>query len=133
MMNRIIAAALALLTYGAYYTNNANAQPKPKALTGVMVLTVDGRTVTLTDGEKTEIAQRVPAVKAALPPADQGSVDWQAALTADQRTIVGADAPEAWTPQALAARWRTGGAPLPRVQAAAQLEISLVAQAFLAR
>jgi hypothetical protein len=120
-----IAAAFALAP--------VHAQVRPKALTGAIVVTVDGKTVTLTDAEKTELAQRVPSVKAALPSGDQPSVDWAAALTADQRTIVGSDGPEAWTPEALIARWRAGGAPLPRAQAAAQLEIAVIAQKFLAR
>jgi hypothetical protein len=110
-----------------------HAQVRPKALTGAIVVTVDGKTVTLTDAEKTELAQRVAAIKAALPSGDQPSVDWNAALTADQRAIVGSDLPDAWTPEALVARWRSGGAPLPRAQAAAQLEVALIAQKFLAR
>lgn len=122
-----------IFTIVAAFPIALQAQIRAKALTGAIVVTVDGKTVTLTDAEKTELAQRVAAVKAALPSGDQPSVDWAAALTADQRTIVGEDLPTAWTPEALAARWRGGGAPLPRAQAAAQLEIALVAQKFLAR
>jgi hypothetical protein len=110
-----------------------HAQVRAKALTGVITVTVDGKTVTLTDAEKTELAQRVAAVKAALPTGDQPSVDWHAALTADQRAIVGTDGPDAWTPAELVARWRAGGTALTRAQAAAQLEVALIAQKFLAR
>lgn len=112
----------------------AAAQGRPKALTGVMTVTVNGLAVTLTDAEKTEIAQRVPAVAAALPPGDQASVSWQAALTAEQRAIVDTDPPEQWTPEVLAARWKAGGAvSMSRSRAAQELEIAIVAQRFLAR
>ena len=133
MLKRYALSPLFVLALLAATLGAAFAQVKPKTLTGIVTVIVDGKTVDLTDAQKAELARRVPAVKEALPVADQGSVDWQAALTADQRAIVGADLPEAWLPAALAARWRTGGAPLPRATAAAQLEIALVAQQFLAR
>lgn len=133
MRNLLIAlSALAAVVMFALFAP-AHAQVKPKTLTGVIVLTVDGKTVTLTDADKSEIAQRVAAVKAALPTSDQPAVDWQAALTVPQRAIAGTDPPEAWTPAALLAAWKAGSGPIPRAQAVAQLEIALVAQRFLAR
>lgn len=131
-MRKIVVSLLVCLFAGTAL-GTALGQVTPKALTGVMVVTVDGRTVPLTDGEKTEIAQRIPAIKAALPPVDQTSVDWQAALSASQRALVGADSPEQWTPEALLARLRSGSGNISRTTAITQLEVALVAQKFLAR
>lgn len=124
-------ALLALMCLGV--DAHARAQVRPKALTGAIVVTVDGKAVTLTDSEKTELAQRVLAVKVALPTADQTAVDWSAALTADQRAIVGTGTPEQWTPETLVTRWKAGGPLFSPASAAAQLEIALIAQKFLAR
>jgi hypothetical protein len=130
---RFFSLSLVLACLAAVALGPVQAQVRTKALTGVITVTVDGRAVALTDAEKTELAQRVPAVKAALPVADQPAVDWQAALTADQRAIVGDSAPTVWAPEALISRWKVGGEPLPRAEAAAQLEIAVIAQKFLAR
>lgn len=102
-----------------------------KSVNAPMTLTVDGRAVPLTGEERAAIAKAVPAIRAALPPADQAVVDFSAALTADQRAVVGADTAEQWTPTALITRWRSGGAPIPRATAARDLEIALVAQSLV--
>lgn len=140
-MNKTVAiAAASLLAVGVPLAvslmdgPDAAAQVRPLALEGDIVMTVDGKAVALTDADKAEIAQRVQAVKDALPPADQASVDWQAALTAEQRVIVGSNGPEQWTPSALVARWKTSrGTATTLGSAAAELEIALIAEQFLAR
>lgn len=114
--------------------SEAVAQVKPLALEGAIVMTVDGRPVALTDANKADIAQRIDAVKDALPAADRASVEWGAALTTDQRAIVGEETPEQWTPQAVLDRWKSSrGTAISQGDAAAQLEIALISQKFLAR
>lgn len=127
----LLAAAPLLLTLDG---SDAIAQVRPLALEGAIVMTVDGRQVDLTEADKAEIAQRITAVKEALPAADRASVEWGAALNADQRVIVGEDVPEQWTTQALLDRWKNSrGTTITHANAAAQLEIALIAQKFLAR
>ena len=107
-----------------------------KALTGQIVVTVDGVTVALTDEQKREMATKFEAVKDALPEEDKAQVDFMRALNVDQRLIaveVGVSTAEGWVPTELITRWKSAGAsPLPQSRAAAELEMSLVALAFMA-
>lgn len=123
---------LALVCVLVHLVPDAAAQVRTAAITAPMTVTVNGSPVTLTAEDREAIARASAAVRAALPVADREQVDWQAALTADQRLIVGSDGPEAWLPSALVARWRASGmTQITRARAAAEVEIAQVARRVL--
>jgi hypothetical protein len=106
-----------------------------KALTADLRVLVDGQEVALSAEQKRELAKSSAAIREALPADDKLELDFLTGLNADQVALVkesGAESVEAWTPEALVARWRSEGrVEFERGRAAAELEIAVLAQRFL--
>lgn len=96
-------------------------------------VTVNGSAVTMTDDEMIAIVRDRPdhpiskALKTKFNPSELSKADFSAALTAEQRTIVGNDPVSAWTHQSVIGRLKSQGTPAA-LRAAAEMEIAIIAQ-----